>query len=93
MRQAEKLGYKVKLSPKRIGPLEDHQIAQLGLGKFEEHLGNIVVEGSKTVDATSAAMPRKINIMLFDTAESVKKPIGSASMEAERATISLKGGK
>lgn len=90
MKQAEKLEYEVKLSPRRIGPLDPDQIAELGLHRFEERLGGVIAEEAKAAGAAGAATPRKINIMLFDTAEAVKKPIGAASAEAERAAIPLK---
>jgi hypothetical protein len=85
MKQAEKLGYDVKLSPRRIGPLDPDQIAELGLSKFEERLGTVAAE-----EAKGAAKTRRINIMLFDNADAVKKPIGAASLETERAAIPLK---
>ena len=91
MKQAEKLGYEVKLSPRRIGPLDPDQIAELGLGKFHERLGDVVAEAQTAAGATGATKPRQINVMLFDTAEAVKKPIGAASTEAERAAVPLKG--
>lgn len=94
LKQAEKLRYEVKLSPRRIGPLDADQIAELGLSRFQERLGNVVAEEGKAAAGTTAgAKPRKINIMLFDNAEAVKKPIGEASTETERAAIPLKGGK
>jgi hypothetical protein len=92
MKQAEKLEYKVKPSPRHIGPLDPDQIAELGLGRFQERLGNFAAEEAKAAaGATVGAKPRrKINIMLFDNAEAVKKPIGAASTETERAAMPLK---
>jgi hypothetical protein len=89
VKQAEKLGYEVKLSPRRVGPLDPDQIAELGLGRFQERLGTVITEEAKAAGATAGAPPRKINIMLFDTAEAVKKPIG-VSTETERAAVPLK---
>lgn len=45
---------------------------------------------AKAAETASAASSRRINIMLFDNAEAVRKPIGAASAETERAAVSLK---
>jgi hypothetical protein len=82
-RKAETLGFEVKLSPRRIGPLDPDQIAELKLNKFIRRLDDVAAE-------ERAAAPREINIMLFDNAEAVRKPIGEASREIERAALPLK---
>jgi hypothetical protein len=92
-KQADKLGYEVKLSPRRIGPLDPDQIAELGLAKFETRLSDVASETAATASGTTAPPTRRINIMLFDNADAVTKPIGSASLETERAAVPLKGAK
>ena len=59
--------------------------------RFEKRLGEVIAEEtSATAGTTASGAPRDVNIMLFDSAEAVKKPIGAASAEAERAAIPLK---
>ena len=90
-KRAKVLEYEVTPSPSRIGPLNPDQIAELGLGKFQKRLGNVIAEEASAAAGTTAfGSPREINILLFDSAEAVTKPIGSASKEAERAAILLK---
>ncbi len=88
LKKASKLGMEVKKSPSRIGPLEDFQIDDLGLRRFVRRLGEVADE-TKAADAPS----RKINIMLFNDEETVRKPIGEAIRESERAALPLKGKK
>ncbi|MCU1502182.1 MAG: hypothetical protein JWM12_1536 [Ilumatobacteraceae bacterium] len=82
-KKAEKLGYDVSLSPRRIGPLNPDQIAELDLRKFQRNL-------SESITAEGSAAPREVNIMLFENAAALRKPIGEASTEAERAAVLLK---
>jgi len=91
MKKAEKLGYEVKLSPRRVGPLDPDQVEALGLGRLLDRLGEVVEDEAKVAASAGGAAPRKIEFMLFDTEEAVKKPIGMASSETERAAIPLKG--
>jgi hypothetical protein len=78
-RKAEKLGYGVSLSPRRIGPLDPDQIQQLGLGKLQRRIE----------EATGSS--RDANFMLFENADAMRKPIGSNSAETERAATLLQG--
>ena len=52
-KQSEKLGYPVKLSPRRIGPLDPDAVGTLGLGRLERRL----VDAASGVEG--AAAPRK----------------------------------
>ena len=81
-KQADKLGFEVKLSPRRIGPLDADQIAELGLNKLQKRLAEVTEDAGGKV--------RKVNFMLFDNADAVTKPIGETSQEASRAAIPLK---
>ncbi len=68
----------ISTNPSRIGPLNPALIQDLGLNKFQRQLGE------------AAETTRDINLMLFQNAEAVKKPLGEASKEIERAAVSLK---
>jgi hypothetical protein len=84
MRKAEALDYEVSKNPRRIGPLDVKQIDKLGLGKLYERLSDILTE---TVDSVPGA-ERDINILLFDTEEAMRKPIGD-SRETWRPSLPL----
>jgi len=89
--KARKLGYKVKDSPSRIGPLSLDDIHALGLGKFHKNLHKVIAEeASAAGGAAPSGATREIHIMFFDKTASVTKPIGSVSKEVERATLPLK---
>ena len=89
MKQAEVSGAAVAASPRRIGPLFEKQIKDLGLRKLRERLSEVLSEGDAAA-GISTGNERDISIMLFDNVESARKPIGEASTEVERAAISLK---
>lgn len=78
-KKAEKLEYQVSLSPRRIGPLAPDQVEELGLGRLKR----------RVEEATGSVHEAKF--LLFENADAVRKPIGSESQEAERASVLLKG--
>jgi len=90
-RQAERThGFEVKLNPRHIGPLSPEEIAELGLKPFWRKLSEVATPVDEATGAPTGAA-REIRIMLFENEEAVRKPLGQASLETERASIRLQG--
>jgi hypothetical protein len=81
-RAKREFGAIVETGPKRIGPLPDSLIDELGLNHLWDELTKVVGEG-----ATGERRPR-IELMLFDNMRAVTSPIGQSN-EMTRIAIPL----